>query len=382
MTQIFASPGRYIQGYKELKNISNYAVNFGKNFVVITSKGRAAQLTEEIEKSFEGRGCSLLFLPFQGECCMTEINRLVEIVKNNPTKIDCVIGLGGGKVLDTAKAVAHYAKTPIIIVPTIASNDAPVSALSVIYNEEGTFIDCIFYPKNPEIVLIDTYIIANAPARLLVAGMGDALATYYEARTCVEAYRNNFLGTGTSMADSSAGAKATATSFGLAKLCLDILLEYGVEAKLAVEQKQVTKAVDRIIEANSLLSGIGFESNGVATGHAIYCGFSALKGREHLFHGEYVAFGTIAMLVLEGRDQCEIDESVRFCLSVGLPVTFADMHLDDMTEEELDTVVAIAADPTQTSNVEPFEVTKHEMKAAILTADRIGRLYKNGGSLV
>lgn len=382
MTQIFASPGRYIQGYKELRNIANYAVNFGNSFVVITSKGRAAALSEEIEKSFEGRNCELLFLPFHGECCMTEINRLVEIVKSNPTKIEVVIALGGGKVLDTAKAVAHYTKLPIIIVPTIASNDAPVSALSVIYSDEGAFVDCIFYHKNPEIVLVDTYIIANAPARLLVAGMGDALATYYEARTCVEAYRNNFLGTGTSMAEGSAGAKATCTSYGLAKLCMEILLENGLQAKLAVEKKLVTKAVDKIIEANSLLSGIGFESNGVATGHAIYCGFSVLKGREHLYHGEYVAFGTIAMLVLEGRDKKEIDEAVRFCISVGLPVTFADMKLDDMTEEELDLVVATAADPGQTSNVEPFEVTKHEMKAAIITADQIGKLYKNGGSLL
>ena len=382
MTQMFASPGRYVQGYKEIRNLSSHAMNFGKSFAVITSKGRAASLSEEVKKSFEGKGCKLEFLLFEGECSNTEIQRLTDLVKQSPNKPDCVIGLGGGKVLDTAKAVAYYCKTPIIIVPTIASNDAPVSALSVIYNDEGTFVDCLFYPTNPAVVLIDTDIIVNAPVRLLVAGMGDALATYYEARTCVEAYRDNFLKTGSSMASSSMAMKATATSYGLAKLCREILFEYGIEAKLAAEKKQVTKAVDRIIEANSLLSGIGFESNGVATAHAVYCGFTALKGREHLFHGEYVAFGTIAMLALEGRDRREIDEVVRFCLSVGLPVTFEDMNLGDMTDEELDIVVATAADPGQTSAVEPFEVTKHEMKAAIIEADCIGALYKSGGSLI
>ena len=382
MTQMFASPGRYVQGYKEIRNLSSHAMNFGKSFAVITSKGRAASLSEEVKKSFEGKGCKLEFLLFEGECSNTEIQRLTDLVKQSPNKPDCVIGLGGGKVLDTAKAVAYYCKTPIIIVPTIASNDAPVSALSVIYNDEGTFVDCLFYPTNPAVVLIDTDIIVNAPVRLLVAGMGDALATYYEARTCVEAYRDNFLKTGSSMASSSMAMKATATSYGLAKLCREILFEYGIEAKLAAEKKQVTKAVDRIIEANSLLSGIGFESNGVATAHAGYCGFTALKGREHLFHGEYVAFGTIAMLALEGRDRREIDEVVRFCLSVGLPVTFEDMNLGDMTDEELDIVVATAADPGQTSAVEPFEVTKHEMKAAIIEADCIGALYKSGGSLI
>ncbi len=382
MTQMFASPGRYVQGYKEIRNLSSHAMNFGKSFAVITSKGRAASLSEEVKKSFEGKGCKLEFLLFEGECSNTEIQRLTDLVKQSPNKPDCVIGLGGGKVLDTAKAVAYYCKTPIIIVPTIASNDAPVSALSVIYNDEGTFVDCLFYPTNPAVVLIDTDIIVNAPVRLLVAGMGDALATYYEARTCVEAYRDNFLKTGSSMASSSMAMKATATSYGLAKLCREILFEYGIEAKLAAEKKQVTKAVDRIIEANRLLSGIGFESNGVATAHAVYCGFTALKNREHLFHGEYVAFGTIAMLALEGRDRREIDEVVRFCLSVGLPVTFEDMNLGDMTDEELDIVVATAADPGQTSAVEPFEVTKHEMKAAIIEADCIGALYKSGGSLI
>lgn len=382
MTQMFASPGRYVQGYKEIRNLSSYATNFGKSFAVITSKGRAASLSEDVKKSFEGTDCQLEFLLFEGECCMTEINRLTELVKKSPNKPDCVIGLGGGKVLDTAKAVAYYCGTPIIIVPTIASNDAPVSALSVIYDDEGTFIDCLFYPKNPEVVLIDTDIIVNAPVRLLVAGMGDALATFYEARTCVEAYRDNFLKTGSSMANSSMAMKATATSYGLARLCKEILFECGVEAKLAAERKQVTKAVDKIIEANSLLSGIGFESNGVATAHAVYCGFTALKGREHLFHGEYVAFGTIAMLALEGRDRREINEVVRFCLAVGLPVTFEDMNLGDMTDEELDIVVDTAASPAQTSAVEPFEVTLHEMKAAIIEADAIGRLYKSGGSLI
>lgn len=382
MTQIFASPGRYIQGYKELDNISNYVVYYGKSFVIITSKGRAAALSDQIRKSFEGKDCKLLFLVFGGECCKKEVDRLTQIVRNNEFKIDAVIGLGGGKVLDTAKAVAHYLDLPKIIVPTIASNDAPTSALSVINDDDGIFEDCLFYYKNPEIVLMDTYIITNAPARLLVAGMGDALATYYESRVCVEGYTDNFLGTGESMADRGDGAKATVTAYNLSKLCKEIVFEYGVQAKLACERNQVTKAVNNIIEANSLLSGIGFESTGVGTGHAVYGGFSALKGREHLYHGEYVAFGTIAMLLLEGRESAEIDEAVRFCLSVGLPVTFEDMKLGDITDEELNTVAKIAADPGQTSQVEPFEITEHEMKAAIITADEIGKMYKSGGSLI
>src|SRR5919205_1191320 len=107
-----------------------------------------------------------------------------------------IVGAGGGKVLDTARAAAADLKLPVVNCPTVASSDAPCSALSVIYTDEGVFQEYRFYRKNPDLVLVDTQVIAQGPVRLLVAGMGDALATWFEARTCVAGHVKNMRGRG------------------------------------------------------------------------------------------------------------------------------------------------------------------------------------------
>ena len=140
-----------------------------------------------------------------------------------------------------------------------SSSDAPCSALSVIYTDEGVFQEYRFYRKNPELVLVDSEVVAQAPPRLLAAGMGDALATWFEAKTCVAGHVRNMRGGG-----------STRSALALAQLCYQTLMEDGPEAMRAVSLKAVTPALERIIEANTLLSGLGFESSGLAAAHAVH----------------------------------------------------------------------------------------------------------------
>lgn len=363
MAQAFASPGKYIQGYDELSRIKKHISHLGGSFFFLASPGRLADLQDTITTSFTDADTPLVFEPFGGECSKQETERLRELVQGH--KCDVIVGLGGGKVMDTAKAVAYYEKLPVVIVPTVASSDAPTSAMVIFYHENGTFQEVLLTRRNPNVVLVDTRIIANAPVRLLAAGMGDALATYFEARTCVENYRRNY-----------AGGTFTLASFALAKTCYETLLADGPGAVLAVQKKVVTKALDHIIEANTLLSGIGSECNGVAGAHSVYFGFRVLPGTEKYFHGEWVAFGTIVLLVLENRPQEEIDEVVRFCLSVGLPTTLKDLGQENITRENLLKVAQAASAPKESIHNEPFPVTADDVMAAILVADSIGRSYQ------
>lgn len=363
MAQAFAAPSKYIQGYNELSRISKHVSSLGNSIFVLASKGRLDDLTGVIRESFKDSNNALVFEPFGGECTKGEVERLRQLVKNHQSNV--VIGLGGGKAIDTAKAVAYHEKLPVVIVPTVASCDAPTSSVVIYYNENGTFQEALLTRRNPNVVLVDTQVIANSPARLLVAGMGDALATYFEARTCVESYRRNL-----------AGGTFTLASYALAKLCYETLLADGPAAKLAVESKVVTKALDNIIEANTLLSGIGFESNGVSAAHAIYDGFTVMPNAHDMYHGEWVAFGTLVLLVLENRPRREVDEVLGFCASVGLPMTLKDLGMEKITREELAKVAQAAAAPKESIHNEPFPVTADDVLAAILVADSLGRNYR------
>ena len=230
--------------------------------------------------------------------------------------------------------------------------------------EEGIFEKYLFLPANPNLVLMDTDIITKSPVRLTVAGMGDALATYFEARACKR-----------SGATSCAGGKTTEAAMALAKLCFDTLMEEGVKAKIALEAGVCTPAVEKVIEANTLLSGIGFESAGLAGAHAIHNGFTVLEECHHMYHGEKVAFGTLTQLVLENVPEEELEDIILWCIEVGLPVTLAELGAGNVTDEQLMEVAKTACAENDTLHNMPFEVTPETVFAAIKAADAYGKYY-------
>lgn len=357
MAKIIIAPSKYVQGKGEMKNIGTYAASYGKKPLILISQSGMKRFESAISASLAANDIEPIYNCFNGECSKNEVNRLMEIFETNAC--DSVIGVGGGKILDTAKAVSYYKEVPVAIVPTIASTDAPCSALTVLYTDDGVFEEYLFLPHNPNLVLVDTQAVVNAPARLLVSGMGDALATYFEARACKM-----------SNATSCAGGTITVAALGIAKLCYETLLDDGYKAKLAVERKVCTTPVDNIIEANTLLSGIGFESGGLAGAHAIHNGFTVIEDCHHLYHGEKVAFGTIVQLVLEDAE--ELYEVIDFCKEMGLPTTLAELGIKEVDPAKIMEAAVAAAAETDTIHNLPFKVTAEDVYAAIMVADALG----------
>jgi glycerol dehydrogenase len=364
MANIIGSPSRYIQGKGELANIAAYAANLGrKKIFALVSKSGKGRVENTLLESAKKTGSTVNFEIFNGECSANEINRILASFKASDS--DIIAGIGGGKILDTAKAVAEDAGIPILIAPTIASTDAPCSALSVVYTDDGVFEKYRFLHQNPNIVLVDTGIVAAAPVRLLVSGMGDALATYFEARSCRQ-----------KDADNCVGGKTTLTAQAIARLCYDTLICDGKKAATALERGGCTKAVENIIEANTYLSGIGFESGGLAAAHAVHNGLTALHETHVFYHGEKVAFGTIVHLVLENAPSRELEEVLKFCTDVGLPVTLGDLNVKNPSGAALREAAEKTAAPGETIHNMPFTVTPETVYDAILGADAIGTRWK------
>lgn len=359
MSKILISPSRYVQGAGAIHEIGAHVKMFGTKALLVGGKNGLAAVQSALETSFSSQGVEVAMEHFRGECSQQEIDRIVAVAQTAEAKV--IVGIGGGKALDTAKAVAHYAKLPVVVVPTIAATDAPCSALSVIYTPEGVFESYLVLPQNPNLVLVDTAIIAKAPVRLLVSGMGDALATWFEADACAKAFAKNL-----------PGGLSTSAALALARLCYDILIQYGFQAKLAVENGMVTEALEKVVEANTLLSGIGFESSGLAAAHSVHNGFTVLEETHSCYHGEKVAFGTLVQMVLENRSREEIEEVIGFCLEVGLPVTLHDLGVKSIVEEDILKVAQATCAPGETIHNQPFEVTPESVKAAILTANSLG----------
>ncbi len=373
MRKAFICPTKYVQGEDEILNLGYFVSTFGDSALLIAHPDDVARVREKLEKTADTFKIRFVESGFTGECSREEVKRLQALAKEKQCK--CTIGLGGGKAIDTAKCVAEGDN--LIIVPTIAATDAPTSHSAVLYTPDGAFDDYAYFKQSPSVILVDTTVIANAPVRFLVSGMGDALSTYFEARANVQSYTRVNAGLPCGYREGVCGeARGTKAAFALAELCYDSLLEDGKKAKISCENHVVSESLEKIIETNILLSGLGFESGGLAAAHAIHDGLTILPGTHHYFHGEKVAFGTLAQLALENAPMEEMEEVLEFCMSIGLPVCLEDIGVSSISEAELRQVAEKACIPEESVHAMPFPVTVEMVMASVKLADAVGKAYK------
>lgn len=362
--KVFLCANRYVQGANVLEDLGSLLHMVENASVGLMAPGDLPEaIIETVMASLDRASFSTSRVLFGGQCSYEEIERQAATLRE--ARIGALIAVGGGKVIDAAKCVAKRLGVPLVVCPTLASTDAPCSAAAVIYTEDGRFCDVEFLYGNPAMVVVDTAVIMGAPIRFLLAGMADALATGYEARTCL----------GNPDARSMVGGRISLAAATIAETCTRTVLEHGHAAIAAAKKGQIDESFERIVEANTLLSGTGFESGGLAAAHAVAQALTLVPSIEHGFlHGEMVAVGTMLHLKLEQQHE-EIERVDWFLKEMGLPRSLSALGIEvEDGNETFEMVMAAACDMPFMEN-EPFLVDVDRLKKAAFAVERkVGRV--------
>ena len=355
---IMGAPNRYIQGPGLIDRVGEIIGQLGDRFFLFGDQTALPLYGDRLVRSLQDMHKSYRVETFRGECCYPEIFRLSGEAQAHDTHV--IMGLGGGKTADTAKAVSIQSGRPLVIIPTIASTDAPTSHVAIIYDENHVIKEVLRMKPNPFLVLVDTQIIAEAPPRYLVAGMVDAMSTKFEAEACWKSGAQNVF-----------GGSPTQAALYLSQMAYEIIRESGEEAVASVARKEVTAALERVVEANILLSGLGFESGGLAAAHAVEAGLSGIDELHLSLHGERVAYGILVHLVLENRGSEELQDIMGFYRGLGLPTSLRQLGLKDSSTETIEKAVELICREESLIHHMPFEIDRRMVAESITKVEAL-----------
>ena len=290
----------------------------------------------------------------------------VELLASDPKvcSSDMIVAVGGGKCIDTVKIVADRLEKPVFTIPSIASNCAPVTKISIMYHEDGSFKDIPRLTNAPAHCFINPRIIAEAPKRYLWAGIGDAMAKHVESEWSAKG--NEVLSYGSELGITAG------------RLCFYPMLKYGKKAMEDISNGTVTQELQNVILNVIISPGIVSVSvhpnynGGVA--HALFYGLTSRKHiEENHLHGEVVSYGTLVNLMLD-HDWEKLDQTYEFNRSIGLPLCLADLELE--REDPLSDVLAVTMDNQELLHT-PYPVTKEMIIKAISDLEQWEQIRKN-----
>lgn len=348
-------PSKYIQGQGALSQIGLHVKQYGTRPFAVGSRTGVSKVKARIQASLLTAGVPLIGVDDSvTECTKAKIEEVAQ--KAEDLDADIIIGCGGGKSVDTAKAVSERLHLPVMCVPTQCATNADQMADAVIFTEDHRFLEDLYLSQAPVLVLVDTDIVARAPVQFLVQGMGDALACRFEKFAYAESQRAKH-----------APDQATSAALEVNLRCFETLMANGVTAKKDAEQGKVTEAVEAVVEAIKLQSGFGFGGGGCAAAHAVHNGLTIVPGIARK-HGEIVAYGTLVQMVLEKRPMGDVERVMRWCRTLGLPVRLRE--LGDLDMGMLPAASEKACDPNDSMSAMPFPVTPAMVLEAMRTVDR------------
>ncbi len=350
---LMIAPANVLRGQDALVEAIESIVKLGQRPLIIG--GEESLKLSQLQVLFGRTELEIEKIRYTPDCCETSLDRLTQAVTNHQS--DLIIGIGGGKCLDTAKLVAHRCQLPVVTIPTSAATCAAWTALSNIYAESGAFLSDISLDKCPDLLILDYGIVATAPPRMLVAGIGDAIAKWYEASV--------------SSGDSSQTLLIAAVQ--QARVLRDILFQKSVAAIEYPGGEDWQEVVDATVLLAGVIGGLGGAQCRTVAAHAVHNGLTHISGSHHSLHGEKVAYGILVQLRLEEMLQgnqlaaTARQQLLDFYTEIGLPKTLADLGLSEITISQLHHAATLACKPDSDLHRLPFTVVPEQLVAAMVS---------------
>ncbi|MBP1155888.1 MULTISPECIES: iron-containing alcohol dehydrogenase family protein [unclassified Paenibacillus] len=349
---VLGSPNAYIHEPGILRKAGEWIGKYGRSVFIVSGEKSWNSCGSRLAFSLDESGIRYEMHRYRGECSYEEMERLKALVDSG---VDLICGVGGGKVMDTSKALADALGKPFVAIPTLAATCAAVANLSIMYTEDGVYLNFPVYVRGTLLCLVDTEIIAQAPARYLAAGIADTLAKWIEAPMSATGRKHNL---------------PTIGGLQAAKLCYDTLIQHSAQALEDARQGIPSEALQQVIDANILFSGLvgglGEDNCRTAAAHAIHNGLTAIQDTHEAYHGEKVAYGILVQLVLEHRSKHEMDEMLAFYKEVGLPHRLDQIGIHrELTNEEWNEIARVSLLPEGTMANMPFAISSEMVIRAI-----------------
>jgi len=349
------SPAQVMWGKGAVSHAGANIAQFGKRPLIIGGDYTLTLIQPHLEPILEAYELSATTASYLPDSCDKSHKYLQNVVADH--KADFIIGVGGGKALDMAKLVASQSNLPIVTIPTSAATCAAWTALSNIYSEQGAFQYDVPLPYAPNLLILDYDLIASAPKRTLIAGIGDALAKWYEA----------------SVSSGDSTASLTIAAVQQARVLRDILLQKSATALENPGGEVWQEIVDAAVLLPGVIGGLGGANCRTVAAHAIHNGLTHLRETHDILHGEKVAYGILVQLRLEEIVQNnQLAASARqqlleFYAQIGLPKSLEDLGLGNVTLAQLRQVAEIACTPRSDIHRLPFAVVPMELAAAMVS---------------
>ncbi|MDY6939405.1 MAG: iron-containing alcohol dehydrogenase family protein [Cyanobacteriota bacterium] len=360
------APARVIRGSEAIAVAASSIARLGQRPLIVGGDRTLEMARDRLQPILEAEKLQVARISYGSNC--DEAGLAVMERTASEHRADAIIGVGGGKALDAAKLVAARCGLPIATIPTSAATCAAWSALSNVYSAEGAFLYDVPLERCPDLLVLDYDWIQTAPRRTLAAGIGDALAKWYEA----------------SVSSGHLEQTTIVAAVQQARVLRDLLLQKSMAALAEPGSSIWQEVVDATVLLAGVIGGLGGAGCRTVAAHAVHNGLTHLPVHRGTLHGEKVAYGILVQLRLEELCQgsqlaiCARRQLLQFYEDIGLPKTLWDLGLGDISLAQLQQAAEVACAPKSDIHRLPFAVVPEQLVAAMVSTTTFARNRREG----